>query len=107
MVRPHSHRCLSVPRVRGFAVTIHAGEAEGPQAAQNIRDSIEMLHADRIGHGVRIMEDPEVLEFVRERGTVLELCPTSNWLSGVCPHSGIPPLPQDYGGGHSDHRQHR
>lgn len=69
----------------GFHVTIHAGEAEGPQAARNIRNSIEMLHADRIGHGVRILEDPEVLEFVRERGTVLELCPTSNWLSGVCP----------------------
>ena len=69
----------------GFAVTIHAGEAEGPQAAQNIRDSIELLHADRIGHGVRILEDPSVLEFVRDRGTVLELCPTSNWLSGVCP----------------------
>lgn len=69
----------------GFAVTIHAGEAEGPQAARNIRNSIELLHADRIGHGVRILEDPEVLDFVRERGTVLELCPTSNWLSGVCP----------------------
>lgn len=69
----------------GFKVTIHAGEAEGPQAARNIRNSIELLHADRIGHGVRILEDPEVLEFVRERGTVLELCPTSNWLSGVCP----------------------
>ena len=69
----------------GFAVTIHAGEAEGPQAARNIRDSIELLHADRIGHGVRILEDPSVLDFVRERGTVLELCPTSNWLSGVCP----------------------
>ena len=68
----------------GFAVTIHAGEAEGPQAARNIRDSIELLHADRIGHGVRIQEDPSVLDFVRERGTVLELCPTSNWLSGVC-----------------------
>ena len=68
----------------GFAVTIHAGEAEGPQAARNIRDSIELLHADRIGHGVRILEDPSVLDFVRERGTVLELCPTSNWLSGVC-----------------------
>ena len=67
-----------------FAVTIHAGEAEGPQAARNIRDSIELLHADRIGHGVRILEDPSVLEFVRERCTVLELCPTSNWLSGVC-----------------------
>jgi len=69
----------------GFAVTIHAGEAEGPQAAKNIRDSIELLHADRIGHGVRILEDRDVLDFVRERGTVLELCPTSNWLSGVCP----------------------
>lgn len=68
----------------GFAVTIHAGEAEGPQAARNIRDSIELLHADRIGHGVRIQEDPSVLDFVRERGTVLELCPTSNWLTGVC-----------------------
>lgn len=68
----------------GFAVTIHAGEAEGPQAARNIRDSIELLHADRIGHGVRILEDHSVLDFVRERGTVLELCPTSNWLSGVC-----------------------
>lgn len=68
----------------GFAVTIHAGEAEGPQAAKNIRDSIELLHADRIGHGVRILEDRDVLDFVRERGTVLELCPTSNWLSGVC-----------------------
>ena len=68
----------------GFAVTIHAGEAEGPQAARNIRDSIELLHADRIGHGVRILEDASVLDFVRERGTVLELCPTSNWLSGVC-----------------------
>jgi adenosine deaminase len=68
----------------GFALTIHAGEAEGPQAARNIRDSIELLHADRIGHGVRILEDASVLDFVRERGTVLELCPTSNWLSGVC-----------------------
>lgn len=68
----------------GFAVTIHAGEAEGPKAARNIRDSIELLYADRIGHGVRILEDRDVLEFVRERGTVLELCPTSNWLSGVC-----------------------
>ena len=68
----------------GFAVTIHAGEAEVSQAARNIRESIEWLHADRIGHGVRILEDPSVLNFVRERGTVLELCPTSNWLSGVC-----------------------
>lgn len=76
----------------GFAVTIHAGEAEGPQAARNIRDSIEMLHADRIGHGVRILEDPAVLDFVRERGTVLELCPTSNWLSGVCPTRAAHPF---------------
>jgi len=78
----------------GFKVTIHAGEAEGPQAARNIRNSIELLHADRIGHGVRILEDPEVLDFVRERGTVLELCPTSNWLSGVCPTREAHPFRQ-------------
>jgi adenosine deaminase len=78
----------------GFAVTIHAGEAEGPQAARNIRNSIELLHADRIGHGVRILEDPDVLEFVRERGTVLELCPTSNWLSQVCPTREAHPFRQ-------------
>ena len=78
----------------GFAVTIHAGEAEGPQAARNIRNSIELLHADRIGHGVRILEDLDVLEFVRERGTVLELCPTSNWLSQVCPTREAHPFRQ-------------
>ena len=78
----------------GFYVTIHAGEAEGPQAARNIRNSIELLHADRIGHGVRILEDPEVLDFVREQGTVLELCPTSNWLSGVCPTREAHPFRQ-------------
>ncbi len=76
----------------GFSVTIHAGEAEGPQAARNIRDSIELLHADRIGHGVRILEDRDVLDFVRERGTVLELCPTSNWLSGVCSEKSSHPF---------------
>ena len=76
----------------GFSVTIHAGEAEGPQAARNILDSIELLHADRIGHGVRILEDRDVLEFVRERGTVLELCPTSNWLSGVCSEKASHPF---------------
>ena len=86
--------CLDRAKSEGFAVTIHAGEAEGPQAARNIRNSIELLHADRIGHGVRILEDPDVLEFVRERGTVLELCPTSNWLSQVCPTREAHPFRQ-------------
>lgn len=60
---------------RGLPVTIHAGEAGG---AVNVREAIMHLGASRIGHGVRIRENPEVLKLVLERGIPLELCPVSN-----------------------------
>ncbi|RUS47984.1 adenosine deaminase [Cohnella sp. AR92] len=59
----------------GLPVTIHAGEAGG---AANVKEAIDGLGAVRIGHGVRLREDPELLEVVRERRIPLELCPTSN-----------------------------
>ena len=62
-------------RVNGIPITIHAGEADG---ADSVRAAIAM-GAVRIGHGVRIWEDPEVLEEIRSRGITLEMCPTSNW----------------------------
>ena len=77
----------------GFGVTIHAGEWAG---AENIRDAIENLHADRIGHGVRAPEDPKLVEWLAERGTVLEMCPTSNYQSGVIPDWPLHPLLQLY-----------
>ncbi len=64
----------------GLHVTIHAGEW-GP--ASNVREAIEEIGAERIGHGVRVLEDKDVLAMVRERGTAFEVCVTSNYQSGV------------------------
>lgn len=59
----------------GIPVTIHAGEAGG---AQNIDISVNILGATRIGHGVRLQEDPHILQQIIERGIPLEFCPISN-----------------------------
>ena len=67
-------------RQAGLHVTIHAGEW-GP--AINIKDAIEELGAERIGHGVRVLEDQYVTALARERGTAFEVCMTSNYQSGV------------------------
>jgi adenosine deaminase len=64
----------------GLGVTIHAGEWGG---ASNVREAVERLHADRVGHGVRSVEEPELVDWLAERRTVLEVCPTSNIQSGV------------------------
>ena len=58
----------------GIPFTIHAGEADGPES---VRLAME-YGAMRIGHGVRIGEDPEVLKLAKEKGVTLEMCPTSN-----------------------------
>lgn len=67
-------------RQAGLHVTVHAGEWGG---AANVREAVELLSAERIGHGVRVLEDPSVLALVIERGIVLEVCVTSNHQSGV------------------------
>jgi adenosine deaminase len=69
----------------GLGITVHAGEWHGPR---NIRDAIETMHAQRIGHGVRIVEDNKVVQLARDLGTTFEVCPTSNIQSGVfsAPH---------------------
>jgi adenosine deaminase len=59
----------------GLSITVHAGEVTG---AESVRTAIELLRADRIGHGVRVSEDLAVMDLVRERGIALEMCPTSN-----------------------------
>jgi adenosine deaminase len=64
----------------GLHVTIHAGEW-GP--AYNVREAIEEIGAERIGHGVRVLEDESIVALARERGTAFEVCVTSNYQSGV------------------------
>ena len=67
-------------RQSGLHVTIHAGEW-GP--ARNIKEAIEELGAERIGHGVRVLEDENIAALARERNTAFEVCVTSNYQSGV------------------------
>lgn len=68
-------------RKAGMHITIHSGEANDPVAAQWVKDSIEILGAERIGHGIQIIKNPAILNFVREKGIPLEVCPISNWLT--------------------------
>lgn len=59
-------------------VTIHAGEASGPE---NIWEAIDLLGAKRIGHGIRCVDDPELMKELARRQICLEVCPTSNWIT--------------------------
>ena len=67
-------------RRAGLGLTVHAGETGGPR---EVLEALEALEPDRIGHGVRSAEDTSVLAMLRERGTVLEVCPSSNLNTGV------------------------
>jgi adenosine deaminase len=62
-------------RQAGLGVTVHAGETGGPE---EVRDAIVALQPTRIGHGVKSAYDPAVMEMLRERQIVLEVCPSSN-----------------------------
>ena len=69
----------------------HAGETEG---AESIWGSLNSLHAVRLGHGVRCLEDPALVEYLREHQIPLEVCPTSNLCLGVAPSLAEHPLPK-------------
>lgn len=78
-------------KASGLYVTIHAGEARG---ADSVKIAIEGCMADRIGHGVRVVEDHAVEAMVIERRIPLEVCLTSNiWLNAV-PQGSLHPVRQ-------------
>jgi adenosine deaminase len=66
----------------GLRSVPHAGEAAGPAS---IRGALDALGADRLGHGFRVLEDPDLVTEVRERRIPLECCPTSNVKTGIVP----------------------
>ncbi len=73
----------------GLLLTPHAGELLGPES---VRASLDALHADRLGHGVRVAEDPALLDRVAAAGVGLEVCPASNVGLGVYPDMSSVPL---------------
>lgn len=66
---------------QGLHITIHAGETNSDTAAKNVKDSIEILGAERIGHGIQIFKDQSIIEIVRKKAIPLEVSLTSNYLT--------------------------
>jgi adenosine deaminase len=65
---------------QGMHRLIHAGEIGGPEI---VREAIELLGAERIGHGIGVMRDERTMDFVAARNIPLEVCPTSNLRTGA------------------------
>ncbi len=80
----------------GFFTTVHAGEWAG---ANSVRDALLSLRADRLGHGIRMIEDPALIEWVCQKRIDLEVCPTSNLHSGVVKELTDHPLLELYRAG--------
>lgn len=74
----------------GLHVVAHAGETAG---AESVWQAVELLGAERIGHGLTAASSPEVCALLRERKIPLEACPTSNAAMGLIPSFGEYPLP--------------
>lgn len=78
-------------RAAGLGRTPHAGETVGPES---IWSAVRVLHATRIGHGVRCLEDPGLVAHLRAHQIPLEVCPSSNVCLGVAPSLVEHPLPR-------------
>jgi len=66
---------LNLAKEYGYRITIHAGETG---VGENVLEAINLLHAERIGHGIYIKDCPEAYKLVKEKNIPLEVCPTSN-----------------------------
>jgi len=73
----------------GLGRTVHAGEG---RPASEIIDAIQLLGAQRIGHGLSILDDPAAVALAIERGVTIEACPTSNWQVGILPSPAAHPV---------------
>jgi aminodeoxyfutalosine deaminase len=80
---------FELARSEGLGSVPHAGEVAGPAS---IRGALDALHADRIRHGIRAAEDPALVEELREREIVLDVCPISNVRTGAVRSLELHPL---------------
>ena len=80
---------FGVARAAGLLSIPHAGELVGPES---VRGALDALGADRIQHGVRAVEDPELVRRLADEDICCDVCPTSNVLLSVCPSIAEHPL---------------
>ena len=88
-------RAYEIASGAGLGCTVHAGEHAGPES---VREALT-LPITRMSHGVRAVEDPELVRELADRGIVLEACPTSNVATGVYPGYESHPLRELYEAG--------
>jgi adenosine deaminase len=82
-------RAFARAREAGLRTSVHAGESSGPEG---VRDALDILGAERIDHGVRAIEDPELVDELATRRTPLGICPWSNVVLGLFPDRKSHPL---------------
>jgi adenosine deaminase len=82
-------RAFGIAGRAGLLLVPHGGELLG---AASVTATLDRLHADRIGHGVRAVEDPEVVKRLAAGGVTLEVCPSSNVALGVEPDAAAVPV---------------
>ena len=87
---------FAIARRAGLLSLPHGGELAGPE---NVRACLDALGANRLGHGVRSVEDPGLVERIAEAGVTLEVCPGSNVALGVYPGAAEVPLRQLFDAG--------
>lgn len=71
---------FAIARDAGLRRTVHAGESSGPEG---VRDALDLLHAERIDHGIRAVEDPELLRRLADERIPVGVCPRSNIVLGI------------------------
>lgn len=87
---PH-HSAFAIARAAGLGITCHVAEAASAEFA---KEAVESLGATRLGHGARIVDDPQVMRWIAESGVAVEVCPTSNWFTGAIESVQRHPAPQ-------------
>jgi adenosine deaminase len=89
-------KVYELARDAGLRRTVHAGEGLGPQS---VWDAIRELGVERIGHGVRSIEDPALIRHLAENQIPLEVCPSSNLWTAIYPSYEAHPLKALYEAG--------
>lgn len=82
-------RAFDIAREAELGITIHAGELAG---SESVRDALDHVRPTRIGHGVRAIEDPDLVQRLADEGVVLEVCPGSNLALKVFPDMASHPF---------------